>query len=55
MAAEERQAAGVEEQPALGRGLAAGGAARGATVGELLVLAQGGDILRAETEGGVGD
>ena len=35
-------------------GLRAGGAAR-AAVGELLVLAQGGDILGAEAEGGVWD
>jgi hypothetical protein len=36
-------------------GLRAGGAARAAPVREALVLAESGDILSGEAEGGVGD
>lgn len=54
MSAEKGEAAGVEEQAAL-RGGGAAGAASCGSVRELLVLAQGRDILGGEAEGGVRD
>lgn len=54
MPAQQRQAAGVEEQAALRGGGAAGAGTRGG-VRELLVVPEGGDILGGEAEVGVGD
>lgn len=54
MPREQLQAAWVEQQPALAAGLRAGGAAC-LGMGELLVLAKDGDVLRREAQTVVGD
>lgn len=54
MPRQQLQAARVQQQPALAAGLRAGRAAS-LGMGELLVLAEGGDVLLRETQAVVGD